>query len=37
MGKDMLTAYGALYYITNIEHEYYHEQHTVHLIIYHII
>ncbi len=37
MGRDMLTVYVALSYTTTIEHEYYHEQHTVHLIIYHII
>jgi putative transposase len=33
----LLTAYVAASYNTYMEHEYQHEQHTVHLIIYHLI
>ena len=33
----MLTAYGDVYYTVYMGYEYIHEQHTVHLVIYHLI
>ena len=33
----MLTAYDVVYYTIYMSHDYIHEQHTVHLVIYHLI
>ncbi len=34
---ELLTIYGLVSYVIYMEHEYIHEQHIVHLVIYHII